>query len=39
MLLGLGLVPLPIVAFFFSLGVFDEICPLAEALDAAMVAV
>jgi hypothetical protein len=37
--LGLGLVPWPAVAFFFSIGVFEEICPDAEALDAAIVAV
>jgi hypothetical protein len=28
-----------VVAFFFSIGVFEEICPDAEALDAAMEAV
>ena len=39
MLLGLGLVPRPAVTFFFSIGVFEEICPDAEALDAAIEAV
>ena len=39
MLLGLGLVPWPGVAFFFSVGNEDDDCPQAEALNAAIVAV
>ena len=33
LLLGLGLVPRPIMTFCFSLGVEEDGCPLAEALD------
>ena len=39
MLLRLGLVPRPAVNFFFSIGVFEEIRPHADALDAAVEAV
>ena len=39
MLLGLGLVPWPAVTFCFSLGIEEDGCPLAEALDAAIEAV
>jgi hypothetical protein len=39
LLLGLGLVSRPAVAFFFSVGSEDEGCPHAEALDAAIEAV